>query len=83
MKKFLCCFFTLWMMISYVYAQKSHVAPNGRSGCQAPTNVVVDHIAGASALVSWTPSAQAQSDAYYFVECAEHGTNNWMQESTT
>lgn len=83
MKKFLCYFLTLWMMISYVYAQKSHVAPNGRSGCQAPTNVVVDHIAGASALVSWTPSAQAQSDAYYFVECAEHGTNNWMQESTT
>lgn len=82
MKKFLCCFFTLWMMISYVYAQKSHVAPNGRSGCQAPTNVVVDHIAGSSALLSWTSGAQVENPSYY-VEYKAQGSTVWFQEITS
>lgn len=82
MKKNFFSLVLLCLLIVCVQAQKSHVAPNVRSGCQAPSNLVVDHIAGSSALVSWTPDAQTQNSAYYFVEYAEHGTATWMQEST-
>lgn len=81
MKKILCALVMLFVFSSCLLAQTVAQVMNERSGCPALTNLVVDHIAGTSALLTWTAGASAV-DAQYYVEYAVQGTTAWSQEVT-
>ncbi|MCQ2284995.1 MAG: fibronectin type III domain-containing protein, partial [Bacteroidales bacterium] len=79
MKKFLSVFLMLCLMTSCIFAQTSLSVMEARTDCPAPSNLVVDHIAGSSALLSWTSGVQVENPSYY-VEYRNQGSSVWSQE---
>lgn len=79
MKKILLLLTVLCSLAVMVHAQ----TPESVSSCTPPSNLTVDHIAGTSALVSWTSNVYAGVPFSYYVEYAEQGTSSWTAEETT